>query len=51
MVSFFFPGSGASESDIEDAEEGKVVLPEKHAGRLDLKQKQSAVRLIELGPR
>eukprot|EP01137_Pigoraptor_chileana_P028933 Opistho-2@13425 len=41
----------ASESDVEDGEDSRVVLPQRVPGRGNESQKQSAIRLSEIGPR
>ena len=41
----------ASESDIEDAGESTITLPDKYIGRGNKKAEERAIRLLELGPR
>ncbi|KAL1923808.1 uncharacterized protein VTP21DRAFT_8788 [Calcarisporiella thermophila] len=41
----------ASESDVEDAGESNVVLPQHFPGRNNRQSEQRAIRLVELGPR
>lgn len=40
-----------SESEFEDDENNQVTLPQKLSSRGNLENKQSAIRLSELGPR
>jgi len=44
-------GAYLSESEGEDAEESKVVLPQRMTGRGNLKSNQSSIKLTEMGPR
>ncbi|RYH23739.1 hypothetical protein EON65_17465 [archaeon] len=41
---------GASDSEVED-DSSKVTLPERYAGRGNIKSQVSALKLIEIGPR
>lgn len=50
-ISDFLTNGYFSESDGEDGPESQVVLPQKLAGRGNLKSNRSAIRLTELGPR
>jgi len=44
-------GAYLSESEGEEAEESKVVLPQRMTGRGNLKSNQSSIKLTEMGPR
>jgi len=44
-------GAYLSESEGEDAEDSKVVLPQRMTGRGNLKSNQSSIKLTEMGPR
>ncbi|XP_062515775.1 suppressor of SWI4 1 homolog isoform X2 [Corticium candelabrum] len=50
-ISDFLLGGNVSESEVEDAEESHVLLPQPMPGRGNEQANQSAVRLTELGPR
>ena len=50
-ISDFLTNGYFSESDGEDGPDSQVVLPQKLAGRGNLKSNRSAIRLTELGPR
>ena len=50
-ISEFLTDGYFSESDGEDGPESQVVLPQKLAGRGNLKSNRSVIRLTELGPR
>jgi ribosome biogenesis protein SSF1/2 len=43
--------SKASESDIEDAGDSTITLPDKYIGKGNQKSEERAIRLSELGPR
>lgn len=50
-ISEFLTNGYFSESDGEDNPDSQVVLPQKLAGRGNLKSNRSAIRLTELGPK
>lgn len=51
MFTFVIRGAFASESDVEDAGESTVTLPQKYIGRGNRQAEQRAIRLVEMGPR
>lgn len=48
---YILKASMLSESDVEDAGESTVTLPEKYVGKGNSKSEERAIRLVELGPR
>ncbi len=48
---YILKASLLSESDVEDAGESTVTLPEKYVGKGNSKSEERAIRLVELGPR
>jgi ribosome biogenesis protein SSF1/2 len=48
---YILKASLLSESDVEDAGESTVTLPEKYVGKGNAKSEERAIRLMELGPR
>lgn len=48
---YILKASMLSESDVEDAGESTVTLPDKYIGKGNSKSEERAIRLVELGPR
>ena len=48
---YILKASLLSESDVEDAGESNVTLPDKYIGKGNSKSEERAIKLVELGPR